>query len=584
MRLRRILCLALFLPSLPLVVHAQDKRPTLPKVVLVGDSIRIGYEPFVAKHLDGKAEVVSPGSKAAGDSAWLLKNLDDFVIKHKPDVIHLNVGLHDLRHDRKKKSYQIEIETYEKNLDAILVRLKKETTATIVFASTTPIDDDRHAKRGGGYDRFEKDVTRYNDVALRVCRKHGVVVHDLHHLVHHVGAGKMLDKDGTHYTKDGKVRLAEAVTDCVVRHLGVRSAKPAAKAGPDPEAAKKYKQAEAERDAQVPAYFKKLKVGEFVAPSDADAWKKQRPKVREIVVQSLGEMPERPKPSARLITREIHPHFTLESLTIPNGLDGEMTAYFFAPHNSKGKRPAVLWLHSSSYDRNQLLWRGHNGGDEPLGETYAKAGYAVLAPDAAWYGGRATKGPSGSSESGRAAQDGLFKYHLWMGRTLWGMFVRDDQVALDYLCTRSEIDAKRIGATGISMGSTRSWWLAALDERSSCAVGVACLTRYQNLIAHGQLRQHGIYYFTFGLLKHFDSEAVISLIAPKPFLALTGDLDAGSPADGVLEIEKRASKTYAAVGAKDHFASILYKDVGHVYTAQMRKEMLAWFEKHLKPD
>ena len=45
------------------------------------------------------------------------------------------------------------------------------------------------------------------------------------------------------------------------------------------------------------------------------------------------------------------------------------------------------------------------------------------------------------------------------------------------------------------MGSTRAWWLAAVDDRIACAVGVACLTRYQNLIAHGQLRQHGVYYF-----------------------------------------------------------------------------------------
>jgi dienelactone hydrolase len=171
-----------------------------------------------------------------------------------------------------------------------------------------------------------------------------------------------------------------------------------------------------------------------------------------------------------------------------------------------------------------------------------------------------------------------------MGRTLWGMFVRDDQVALDYLCTRPEVDTKRIGATGISMGSTRAWWLAALDERVACAVGVACLTRYQNLIAHGQLRQHGVYYFVNGMLKHFDSEAVIALIAPKPFLALNGDLDAGSPADGIREIEARAGKVYSVVNAKEQFRSVLYTDVGHVYTEEMRKEMLAWFAKHLKSE
>jgi dienelactone hydrolase len=164
------------------------------------------------------------------------------------------------------------------------------------------------------------------------------------------------------------------------------------------------------------------------------------------------------------------------------------------------------------------------------------------------------------------------------------MFVYDDRVALDYFCTRPEVDTKRIGATGISMGSTRSWWLAAVDDRIACAVGVACLTRYQNLLAHGQLRQHGVYYFVNGLLKHFDVEGVLALIAPRPFLALTGELDAGSPADGIKVIEDKVGKVYAALGAKGRFRSVRYEDTGHVYTPAMRKEMLAWFAKWLKEE
>jgi dienelactone hydrolase len=174
------------------------------------------------------------------------------------------------------------------------------------------------------------------------------------------------------------------------------------------------------------------------------------------------------------------------------------------------------------------------------------------------------------------------KLNLWLGRTLWGVFVRDDQVALDYLCSRPEVDAKRVGATGMSMGSTRAWWLAAVDERVACAVGVACLTRYQNLLAHGQLRQHGVYYFVNGLLRHFDVEGVVALIAPRPFLALTGELDAGSPADGIKVIEAKVAGVYAALGAKERFRSVRYPDVGHVYTPAMREEMLAWFGRWLR--
>jgi hypothetical protein len=132
------------------------------------------------------------------------------------------------------------------------------------------------------------------------------------------------------------------------------------------------------------------------------------------------------------------------------------------------------------------------------------------------------------------------------------------------------------------MGSTRAWWLAALDERVAAVVGVACLTRYENLIRHGELRQHGVYYFVNGLLRHFDSEGVVALIAPRPYLALTGELDAGSPADGVRMIETKAGQVYSALGAPEKFKSVLYPETGHTYAPQMRAATLDWFDRWLK--
>ena len=77
---------------------------------------------------------------------------------------------------------------------------------------------------------------------------------------------------------------------------------------------------------------------------------------------------------------------------------------------------------------------------------------------------------------------------------------------------------------------------AALDERIKTGVAVACLTRYENLIQHEQLKAHGIYYFVPGLLAHFDTEAIVSLIAPRPVLFQTGDQDSGSPVIGVEDL------------------------------------------------
>jgi len=555
----------------------------LPKVVLIGDSIRMGYAPLVAKRLEGKAIIVSAKDNG-GDSANVLKRLAEFAIDEKPAIVHFNCGLHDLKVSRKTKEHQVALDKYEANLKEIVARLRKDTSAALIFASTTPIHDERHAKRKGDFDRTEADVQRYNKTAIKVMQDAKIPVHDLHWVVEQGGTEKMLGNDGTHYTPEANARLAEAVADCILRQLIVSKAKAAAPAPGGPEVGAKYREAEKLRDAQVPEVYKKIKVPELPLPANAQAWKQERPEVLKKVLESLGDMPPRPSPQkVRRITRELRPGYTLEKIAIDNGFDQEITCLLLVPEKRTQPAPAILWLHSSTPDKTQIITPHTNGGEEPLGETFVKAGYVVLAPDAYWHGDREEIGPSGKLERYSTQQNSLLKINLWLGRTLWGMFVRDDQIALDYLCSRPEVDRTRIGATGMSMGSTRAWWLAAVDDRIAATCGVACLTRYQNLIRHGQLQAHGVYYFVNGLLKHFDTEGVIALIAPRPVLFLTGDLDHGSPADGIKDIESRVGKLYDTLAARDRFKSTLYADIGHTYTPRMRADMLAWFDQWLKP-
>ena len=579
-----LLCLCTLLPAWGQAPAVSSAISDLPRVVLIGDSIRLGYAPVVGRLLAGKATVISPAPNG-GDSANVLRNLEEWVIREKPDVVHFNAGLHDLKLSKETpRRHQVEIDSYEANLREIVARLRKETAASLLFAGTTPILDERHARRKADFDRLDADVERYNAAARAVMKAAGVPVHDLHGLVRQGGAENWIGPDGTHYVPEGYQRLGEAVADAVLRQLVVRRYKPLPAAPSGPEAAAAYRTAETEGDALVPAAYRNMKFGELRIPESAEAWKQQRSDVRRIVLESLGELPPRPSPArARLVSRELHQDFALERVAIDNGVDGEVSALLLVPTALSRPRPAILWLHSSTPDKNQILISGTNGGEVPLGVAFVRAGYVVLSPDAYWHGDRAGTGPAGSAETLRQEQESLFKLHLWLGRTLWGMFVRDDQVALDYLAGRPEVDRARIGATGMSMGSTRAWWLAAVDERIAAVVGVACLTRYQNLIAHGQLRQHGIYYFTYGLLKHFDSEGVLALIAPRPYLALTGDLDAGSPADGIKVLEERVGRIYGLMGTADRFKSILYPEVGHAYTPEMRAEMLAWFDRWLHP-
>jgi dienelactone hydrolase/lysophospholipase L1-like esterase len=576
----KTISLVLLFVSLPF--SAAQTKPDLPRVVLIGDSIRMGYAPLVSERLQGKAVVIS-AKENGGDSGNVLAHLDEWAIIPKPDIIHLNAGLHDLKLSKQIGNHQVEIPQYESNLRHIISRIRGETSASIIFASTTPINDQRHAARKADFDRRETDVRIYNGSALRVMADERVPVNDLHWLVEHEGADSLLLSDGTHYTAAGYQKLAEAVSDAILRELTIRRYRALPRPESGPAAAAAYAKNEADRDAKVPVAFKNQQFGQFVVPASADAWRKQRPSVMKAALESLGDLPARPSPvRARIVARELRPGYILERVAIDNGCDSVISALLLLPEKLRGQAPAILWLHSSTPDKTQVIIPNTNGGEEPLGVAFVRSGYVVLSPDAYWHGDRVGTGPAGAAETGRDEQESLFKFHLWMGRTLWGMFVRDDQIALDYLASRPEVDRARIGTTGMSMGSTRAWWLGAVDERIAAVVAVACLTRYQNLIAHGQLRQHGVYYFTNGLLRHFDTEGVLALIAPRPFLALTGELDAGSPADGVRTLEDRVGRVYASLSARENMRSILYPETGHEFTPEMRNEMLTWFARYLK--
>ena len=195
-----------------------------------------GLRTRVADRLAGKAAVIG-SSENGGDSTSVLAHLDEWVLRQKPDVVHLNCGLHDLKRFKKDGRHQVEIDGYVDNLRKIVSRIREGTDAAIVFADTTPILDDRHARRGADFDRTYADVRKYNASAIALMGELGVPVHDLHWVVEQGGAETMLGPDGTHYTDAGSDRLAEAVADCVLRHVTIRRYRPLPTPASGPEAA-----------------------------------------------------------------------------------------------------------------------------------------------------------------------------------------------------------------------------------------------------------------------------------------------------------------------------------------------------------
>ena len=265
--------------------------------------------------------------------------------------------------------------------------------------------------------------------------------------------------------------------------------------------------------------------------------------------------------------------FVLEKLLLDLNGQQQVPAWFALPENVKGRIPAVLFSHSHGGNyklgKNELIQGNTYMPETPYAEALTKMGYCVLSIDHWIFGER----------SGRSELD-FFKETLWRGQCLWGMMVYDSLRAMDYLCQRTEVDTSRIGAIGMSMGSTMSWWLAALDTRVKACADICCLTDFDALIEDRGLGRHGIYYYVPALLKHFSTADINALIAPRAHLAIAGNLDKLTPLPGLHKIDRELKKVYEALGAGDKWKLNIY-DTEHFETPEMRKDLLDFLKREL---
>jgi len=286
-----------------------------------------------------------------------------------------------------------------------------------------------------------------------------------------------------------------------------------------------------------------------------------------VLGETLPPAPLRPQ----VHRREDRLGFSIEQVSFASGKGQRVPALFLRPYGS-GRKPAILYCHNHSHDyawgKGEIL--EGKGRMPPIGPILARAGYCVLAIDAWCFGER------------RADENATAKAFLLQGRTLWGMMLADEFAALDYLESRREVDPRRIGCFGFSMGSTKSWWLAALDPRIAAVVGACGLTTYGALIDAGVLNRHGIYFYVPRILTVAEVYDIVALVAPRPFLSLSGEEDGASPLEGVREVHRKAGSIYRLLGARRNLGRRFYP-AAHEFTDAMLQDTLGWFGRHLRP-
>ena len=180
-------------------------------VILIGDSIRIGYEDTVRRELDGLASVWTPEENGR-TSRNVLAHLEEWAISRKPDIVHVNCGLHDMSQAPGPAGVAVPLEEYEANVRQILSSLKSGTQGAAIWALTTPVNEKwRHTNKS--FDRVEANIAACNAAAKRVAEELGAPVDDLFGAIQEAGRDRLLEADGIHFTAEGYVLLGKKVAE-----------------------------------------------------------------------------------------------------------------------------------------------------------------------------------------------------------------------------------------------------------------------------------------------------------------------------------------------------------------------------------
>jgi hypothetical protein len=231
----------------------------------------------------------------------------------------------------------------------------------------------------------------------------------------------------------------------------------------------------------------------------------------------------------------------------------------------------------------------------------AKRGFGVLVHDAFAFGSRRVRAadlpavirkdlkevdpesPEEISAYNRFAteHEHLMAKSLFCAGTTWpGVFTAEDQWALDYLCTRPDVDPDRVGCAGLSGGGLRTCYLAGLDDRIRCACCVGMMTTWRDYLLN-KCYTHTWMIYIPGLPADLDYPEILGLRVPQPTLVQNDVDDALFTLPEMKRADEILSEVFAKAGAADRYRCTFYPGV-HKFDRAMQNEAFAWFERWLK--
>jgi len=385
-----------------------------------------------------------------------------------------------------------------------------------------------------------------------------------------------------------------------------------AQAPPDPDLANLYEMLEAVSHEHRPRLS-------FLDPKwkSLEKWKQA---ARPALLRQLSYEPKTPPLSATVAGREEREGFIIETVRISATSAYEIPARVLLPAGRRGRAPGVLALHCHSgryvWGHEKVLSRpGEHAAllefrerayGRPYAELLARRGYVVLVIDAFYFGERRLRveaidpatAPPDFRESLQALRSLWPDTAEWLagvnslcsryehltaktifsaGATWPGMLAWDDRRSLDYLASRPEVDSRRLGCLGLSIGGLRAAHLIASDPRLKVAVVAGWMTRFRDQLRN-HLRSHTWMAYIPGLYGSLDLPDAAALHAPGALLVQQCSRDALYPMAGMKGAAEQLTRIYAKAGLAQRFRATFY-DVPHSFRPEMQEEAFGWLEK-----
>ena len=312
-----------------------------------------------------------------------------------------------------------------------------------------------------------------------------------------------------------------------------------------------------------------------------DSW---RIEVKEKLIELLGDMPEKTELNIRVEWEKEDEEFIEKRIVFTSEKYVDVPCHLWIPKSACAPVPAVICLQGHStgmhISMGRSIYQGDNesisNGDRDFARQIVKEGYAALVLEQRGFGERKSEAFLKFDPEARTTCWHPAMTAILLGRTLIGERVWDISRAIDVLETMPEIDSKKIAVMGNSGGGTATYYAACMDERIKIAMPSCSVCTFKDSIVAGV---HCMCNYIPSMAKYLDMGDLACLIAPRPLVMVSGELDHGFFIEGCRETAKTIADIYKSAGAEENFRFVVGEE-GHRFYADMSwsafRELSGW--------